>query len=100
MGVSLFPNFQVSLGKHLLIFPLVLFSTAVPLPFGALGFSEKVSDQLFVLANHPSGAVAMMGYRVLMYAFGLLAMLVYLWNIQSIRDLTSQAEAMEDSVVI
>jgi uncharacterized membrane protein YbhN (UPF0104 family) len=100
VGVSLFPNFQVGLGKHLLIFPLVLFSTAVPLPFGALGFSEKVSDQLFELANHPSGAVAMMGYRVLMYAFGLLSMLVYLWNIQSIRDLTRQAEQMEGSVVI
>ena len=100
VGLALFPNFQVGLSKHLLIFPLVLFSTAVPLPFGALGFSEEISDQLFQLVGHPSGAVAMMGYRVLMYSFSLLAMVVYLWNINSIRDLTRQAEAMEESVVV
>jgi hypothetical protein len=70
------------------------------LPFGALGFSEEISDQLFQLVGHPSGAVAMMGYRVLMYSFSLLAMVVYLWNINSIRDLTRQAEAMEESVVV
>jgi hypothetical protein len=35
-----------------------------------------------------------------MYSFSLLAMVVYLWNINSIRDLTRQAEAMEESVVV
>ncbi len=95
VGLALFPNFQVGMSKHLLIFPLVLFSTAVPLPFGALGFSEEISGQLFQLVDHPSGAVAMMGYRVLMYSFSLLAMVVYLWNINSIRDLTRQPELME-----
>ena len=100
VGLALFPNFQVGLSKHLLIFPLVLFSTAVPLPFGALGFSEEISDQLFQLVGHPSGAVAMMGYRVLMYSFSLLAMVVYLWNINSIRDLTRQVENIEESVVV
>ena len=100
VGLALFPNFQVGLSKHLLIFPLVLFSTAVPLPFGALGFSEEISDQLFQLVGHPSGAVAMMGYRVLMYSFSLLAMVVYLWNINTIRDLTRQVENIEESVVV
>lgn len=96
VGLALFPNFDVSLGKHLMIFPLVLFSTAVPLPFGALGFSEEVSGQLFQFVGHPSGAVAMMGYRVLMYALGLISMCIYLWNINSIRDLTRQAEVMAE----
>lgn len=98
VGMALFPNFQVGLGKHLMIFPLVLFSTAVPLPFGALGFSEGVSDQLFQFVGHPSGAVAMMGYRILMYGLGLVSMCVYLWNINSIRDLTRQAETMVETI--
>ena len=42
----------------------------------------------------------MMGYRVLMYSFSLLAMVVYLWNINSIRDLTRQVENIEESVVV
>jgi uncharacterized protein (TIRG00374 family) len=93
VGRALFPDFQVSLGKHLLIFPLVLFSTAVPLPFGALGFSEEISGQLFQFVGHPSGAVAMMGYRVLTYGLGVISMIIYLWNINAIRDLTRQSEA-------
>lgn len=94
VGLALFPGFQVSLVDHLLIFPLVLFSTAVPLPFGALGFSEQISDQLFQFVGHPSGAVAMMGYRVLTYGLGLVSLLVYLWNIKAIRDLTKEAQSL------
>lgn len=95
VGVALFPNFSVGLDKHLMIFPLVLFSTAVPLPFGALGLSEKLSDELFSFVGHPSGGVAMMGYRVLTYAFTLISLVIYLWNLSAIRDLTKQAEAMQ-----
>ena len=32
------------------------------------GLSEEVGQQLFKLVGHPSGALAMMGFRVLMYA--------------------------------
>jgi hypothetical protein len=71
--------------------PLALFTTAVPLPFGALGLSEQVSDQLFKLVNHPGGAVAMMGYRVLMYAGGLISACVYLANIRQVKSLTDMA---------
>ena len=48
-----------SLFDHFVIVPLVLFTTAVPLPFGALGLTEGVSGRLFDLVNHPGGAVAM-----------------------------------------
>ena len=37
-------------------------------PFRRLGLSEGVGQQLFKLVGHPSGALAMMGFRVLMYA--------------------------------
>ena len=40
-------------------------------PFGALGLSEGVGEQLFKLVGHPSGVLAMMGFRVLMYGGGL-----------------------------
>ena len=60
-----------TLVQHFLMVPLTLFSMAVPLPFGALGLSEEVGQQLFKLVGHPSGALAMMGFRVLMYGGGL-----------------------------
>lgn len=90
LSLTLFPKIP-SLGQHFLMVPLALFTTAVPLPFGALGLSEHVSDQLFRLVNHPGGAVAMMGYRVLMYAGGVISACVYLANIRQVRTLTEQA---------
>jgi len=89
---AIFPAGVPTLAQHLLMVPLVLFTTAVPIPFGALGLSEQVSDQLFQLVGHPGGAVAMMGYRVLMYAGGLLSLLVYLANIAQVRALAREAE--------
>jgi uncharacterized iron-regulated membrane protein len=71
---------------------LILFTTAVPLPFGALGLSEQVSGRLFGLVHHPAGAVAMMGYRVLMYAGGLVSVGVYGANISQVRTLARAAE--------
>ncbi|QDV36869.1 lysylphosphatidylglycerol synthase transmembrane domain-containing protein [Tautonia plasticadhaerens] len=73
--------------SHYVVVPLSLFSTSVPLPFGALGLSEQVSDFLFAQVGHPGGAVAMMGYRVLMYAGGLLSVVVYLANLRQVRSL-------------
>src|SRR5262249_16720192 len=85
---ALFPKDAPSVTQHYLIVPLVLFSMATPLPFGALGLSEQVSGQLFKLVLHPEGAVAMMGYRVLMYAGGLVSACVYLANIGEVRSLS------------
>jgi len=61
--------------------PLTLFTMAVPLPFGALGLCEEVGDQLLKLVGHPSGALAMMGLRVLMLGSGLEAACVYIANL-------------------
>ncbi len=91
---ALFPSLP-TLAQHFLLVPLTLFTTAVPLPFGALGLTEQVSDQLFKLVSHPNGAVAMMGYRVIMYAGGLLSVGVYLANLRQVRTL-SQAAAIPD----
>jgi uncharacterized protein (TIRG00374 family) len=83
-----------SLGEHFVIVPLTLFTTAIPLPFGALGLSETVSGELFRLANHPEGAVAMMGFRVLMYAGGVVSAFVYLANIRQVRSLGQAGEVV------
>jgi hypothetical protein len=95
---ALFPSLVPGFAQHLLIAPLALFTTAVPLPFGALGLSEHVSSQLFLLVNHPGGALAMMGFRTLMYAGGLVSICVYLANIRQVRALTETAEELEDQL--
>ena len=96
---AIFPVKLPGFGQHLLIVPLTLFTTAVPLPFGALGLSEQVSSQLFELVRHPGGALAMMGFRVLMYAGGLVAAGVYLANIRQVRSLTETAEELKAELV-
>ncbi len=95
---AIFPSLVPGFAQHLLIAPLALFTTAVPLPFGALGLSEGISGQLFAMVNHPGGAVAMMGFRVLMYAGGLLSICVYLANIRQVRALTETAEELEEEL--
>ena len=75
------------LADHFLMVPLTLFTTAVPLPFGALGVTEQASQQLFDMVNYSKGAVAMMGFRVLMYGGGLVSALVYLVNLKQVRTL-------------
>jgi glycosyltransferase 2 family protein len=81
--------------EHFVIVPLVLFTTAVPLPFGALGLTENVSGLLFSLgAANPklaaaNGAIAMMAFRTIMYAGGLVSLVVYLVNLRWVRELTN-----------
>lgn len=75
-----------SLFDHFVIVPLVLFTTAVPLPFGALGLSEQVSEQLFDLVGHPGGAIAMMGFRLVMYAAAAVSVVIYLANMSQVRE--------------
>jgi uncharacterized membrane protein YbhN (UPF0104 family) len=87
---AMFPSLLPTVGEHFLIVPLVLFSTAVPLPFGALGLSEKVSGQLFALVRHPGGVVAMFGFRMIMYLAGLVSLLIYLANAQQVRELREE----------
>ncbi len=84
----LFQSEVPSLGQHYLLVPLVYFTTAVPLPFGALGLSEEVSEQLFRLVGHPGSALALMGVRILMYGGGLISVGFYLANLRQVRDLT------------
>ena len=81
-----------TLAQHYLMVPLTLFTTAVPLPFGALGLSEQISGRLFAMVHHADGAVAMMAFRVLMYASGALSACVYLANLRQVRTLRDDAE--------
>lgn len=91
---ALYGSQAPSLGRHLVIVPLVLFTTAVPLPFGALGLTEKASETLFDLVQFPGGAVAMMGYRVVMYIAGLVCVIVYLVNARQVRALREEADSL------
>ncbi|WP_165063832.1 lysylphosphatidylglycerol synthase transmembrane domain-containing protein [Paludisphaera rhizosphaerae] len=99
MGRMLFPDMSTTLGQHYLMGPLTLFTMAVPLPFGALGFTEGAADQLFNLVGHPSGALAMMGFRILMYSLGLTGAVVYLLNLKEVRGLTTAAHEIEHELI-
>jgi uncharacterized protein (TIRG00374 family) len=98
VGRMLFPAMTTTLTQHFLIAPLTLFTTAVPLPFGALGLTEGVADQLFELVRHPSGSLTMMGFRVLMYAGGLVGAIVYLAKLKEVRGLTAAAHQIEEEL--
>jgi hypothetical protein len=93
------PQMATTLGEHCLMAPLTLFTMVVPLPGGALGLTEDVSDRLFELVGHPSGALAMMGFRVLMYAVGLIGACVYLTRIKEVRALTASAHHIEEELL-
>jgi uncharacterized protein (TIRG00374 family) len=98
VSLTLFPTRLPTLAQHFLMVPLALFSTAVPLPFGALGLSEEVNQELFKLVGHPGGAIAMMGFRVLMYGGGVVSAAVYLANLRQVRGLTAAAEQLEEEL--
>jgi uncharacterized membrane protein YbhN (UPF0104 family) len=99
VGRMLYPAMTTSLPQHFLMVPLTLVSMAVPLPFGALGVSEGVSEALFKLVGHPGGALTTMGFRVLMYGAGLLAACVYLANLKEVRALTASAREIEHDLL-
>ena len=96
---TLFETRIPSLAQHFLMVPLTLFTTAVPLPFGALGLTEEASEQMFRLVSHPGGALAMMGFRVLMYAGALVGACVYLANLRQVRGLSRDAEHLEEELL-
>ena len=95
---TLCPTGLPSLAQHFLMVPLILFSMVVPLPGGALGLTEQVSQQLFRLAAHPGGGLAMMGFRVLMYGAGAISACVYFAQIHQVRGLTAAAEHLEEEI--
>ncbi|MBV8309455.1 MAG: hypothetical protein JO344_03550 [Planctomycetaceae bacterium] len=99
MSKMLFPTMMTTtLAQHFLMVPLTLFTMVVPLPFGALGLSEEVGDQVGKLVGHPGGALAMLGFRVLMYACGLISACVYLANLREVRSLTTEAHHLEEDL--
>lgn len=98
VGRMLFPGMTTTLAQHFLLAPLTLFTMAVPLPFGALGLSEGVADQLFNLASHPGGSLAMMGFRVVMYGGALVGAVVYLARLKEVRGLTATAHDIEEEL--
>ena len=96
VGWMLYPEMPTTLAQHFSMVPLILFTLAVPLPFGALGVTELVGGQLLKLVGHPDGELAMMGFRVLMYGAGLICACVYLAKLKEVRELTSAAKHLDD----
>jgi uncharacterized protein (TIRG00374 family) len=96
---ALFPTGLPTLAEHFLMVPLILFTTAVPLPFGALGLSEHVGQRLFELVQHPQGALGTMAFRVLMYGGGLICACFYLANLRQVRALTDTAHHIEEELL-
>ena len=84
------------LAEHFLLVPLVLFTTAVPLPFGALGVSEQASFALFRLLNYDGGAVAMLGYRLLQLAGAGIGGAAYLMDARQIQHLAHEPPAASE----
>jgi hypothetical protein len=93
ISVAMFRSAAVpGLAEHFLIVPMVLFTTAVPLPFGALGVSEQASQGLFGLMKYHGGAVAMLGYRVVMLVGAAIGAVVYMLNAKEVRELAKTEE--------
>jgi uncharacterized membrane protein YbhN (UPF0104 family) len=95
-SLALFGEDLPTLGQHFLMVPLVLFSTAVPIPFGAIGVVENVSSSLFQMVHHKDGAIAMLAFRVLMYGSGILSACVWLANLRQVQTLQADAEQFLD----
>jgi uncharacterized membrane protein YbhN (UPF0104 family) len=68
----------VSLLMALLV-PLGFVANALPLTPGGLGVGEAAFDQLFQLAGFTGGAVALLGWRLLMLLIGLPGWVVYIF---------------------
>jgi hypothetical protein len=94
-GMALFPAIP-TLAEHFLIVPLVLVSTALPLPFAALGLSEGLSAHLFGLASFRGGAVAMMGFRVIQYGTAFLSTVVYFGSLRQARGVAEASAQLAD----
>lgn len=87
VSVAMFGASVPGLVEHFLIVPMVLFTTAVPLPFGALGVSEQASAGLFGLMGYPGGAVAMLGFRLLQFTGAAVGGCVYMANAKELKTM-------------
>jgi glycosyltransferase 2 family protein len=97
---ALFPASTVpSLADHFRIVPVILLATAIPLPFGALGATEQVSASLLRLGAYRGGALAMMGFRCLQYAYAIPAALVYMANRRQVQSLRQEAEQLAEAPI-
>lgn len=90
VSVAMYGASVPGLAEHFLIVPLVLFTTAVPLPFGALGVSEQASAGLFGMMGYRNGAVAMLGFRLLQFAGAAIGAGVYVMNAREVRRLAAE----------
>jgi uncharacterized protein (TIRG00374 family) len=77
--------------QHLQMVPLVIFTGVVPLPFGALGLSEQVSDELFRMIGHPLGGLTMIGFRVVGLAVTLVNVAFCLATYRGLRSKGAEA---------
>ena len=65
---ALYPAAEVpGLAEQLMVVPLVLLSTAIPVPFSGLGAAENVAAVLFLSVGFRGGAVSMLGFRLLQF---------------------------------
>jgi len=62
-GQALVRDGAASAVATLLTGPLVLIATALPLPFGALGVTERIGQDLFAAEGFAGGGLATLGYR-------------------------------------
>jgi uncharacterized membrane protein YbhN (UPF0104 family) len=62
-GHALVRDGAASAVATLLTGPLVLIATALPLPFGALGVTERIGQDLFAAEGFAGGGLATLGYR-------------------------------------
>jgi uncharacterized membrane protein YbhN (UPF0104 family) len=98
IGKVLFSARMVTtIGQHFLMAPLTFFTMAVPLPMGALGLTEEVGGQLFSLVGHPSGAMTMMGMRILVLACALEGAYAYFIYLREMRACDAVARCSADA---
>jgi uncharacterized membrane protein YbhN (UPF0104 family) len=62
-----------------LLIPFGFLANALPVTPGGLGVGEAAFDTLFHLAGFTGGAVALLGWRVMMMLIGLPGLLYYLF---------------------
>jgi hypothetical protein len=62
-GQALVRDGAASAVATLLAGPFVLIATALPLPFGALGVTERIGQDLFAAEGFAGGGLATLGYR-------------------------------------
>jgi uncharacterized membrane protein YbhN (UPF0104 family) len=76
--LGIVPGSPVTWTESLSLFPWVLVSTALPLPGGALGVSENVSESLFQALGQSGGGLTCLAYRVAFAAATLLTAVIWL----------------------